>query len=59
MAINIRVATPSDCERILDLVNEFAQGHPSKNYPRKAEYLKDAYFGPKPSAEILVAERNG
>lgn len=56
--IQVRVAQKRDLNGIIKLVNEFAQGHPSRNYPRSKEAFERAYFGKSPAAEIIIAVRN-
>ena len=54
----IRVAQRADLDGLMDLVNEFAQGHPSRDYPRSKEAFEEAYFGEKATAEVIIAVRN-
>lgn len=55
----IRVAVLDDLDGICRLVDEFAQSHPSKDHKRPKDLIQQAYFGDNPSAEIIIAERNG
>jgi N-acetylglutamate synthase-like GNAT family acetyltransferase len=54
----IRIAQQNDLPGIKKLIDEFAQGHPSKDHERQLESYRNAYFGKFPAAEIIVAERN-
>ena len=60
VALTIRAATPDDVERIYAFIVELAE------YERAPEQvtgtpaqLSQALFGPQPSAEALIAERDG
>jgi len=41
------------------MVSDFVRGHPAENHPRSSQALRAAYFGDRPVAQLLVAERNG
>lgn len=40
------------------MVLDFVKGHPADGHYRPTEILREAYFGERPVAELLVAERN-
>jgi N-acetylglutamate synthase-like GNAT family acetyltransferase len=55
----IRNANESDVADIENMVADFVKGHPSENHPRSSQVLRAAYFGERPVAHLLMAERNG
>ena len=56
-AIAVRSATEADLEDIAAMVQHFVAGHPAENHPRPLARLREAYFGEKPVANLLVATR--
>jgi GNAT superfamily N-acetyltransferase len=50
---------PTDLAVIEEMVTDFVKGHPAEHHPRSAETLRSAYFGERPVARLLVAERDG
>ena len=55
----IRHASANDTVEIERMVADFATGHPAECHPRDSDALRDAYFGERPVAHLLVAERRG
>lgn len=55
----IRSATTSDIPNVEKMVSDFVKGHPADGHHRPTEALREAYFGERPVAHLLVAERNG
>jgi hypothetical protein len=55
----IRRATADDTVEIERMVADFAKGHPAEHHPRASSALRAAYFGERPVAHLLVAERRG
>jgi GNAT superfamily N-acetyltransferase len=56
-SVRIRPAEPADVELIFSLVVELAEyEHAREHVTGTPELLADALFGPRPSAEALVAE---
>ena len=55
----IRDANENDIPAIEGMVADFVKGHPAENHPRSSQALRAAYFGERPVAHMLVAERNG
>jgi predicted N-acetyltransferase YhbS len=55
----IRKANPDDIAQIERMVGDFVKGHPAEHHPRSSQALRAAYFGPRPVAQLLVAERGG
>jgi predicted N-acetyltransferase YhbS len=55
----IRDAQPGDLAAIEAMVADFVKGHPAENHPRSRDALRIAYFGERPLAHLLVAERAG
>jgi len=55
----IRLAEERDIPEIVELVREFAQGHPSEDLARNGKKIEAAYFGDNPAGELIVAERKG
>ena len=54
----IRDARPDDLPAIEEMVDDFVKGHPAENHPRSPDALRRAYFGERPVARLLVAERD-
>ena len=54
----IRDANESDIPAIERMVADFVKGHPAEHHPRSSQVLRAAYFGERPVAHMLVAERN-
>ncbi len=57
--LSIRSANENDVEEIERLVADFVKGHPAEFHARSATVLREAYFGDRPVAHLLVAERAG
>lgn len=57
--LTIRHANASDTPEIERMVADFVKGHPAENHPRSPSELHAAYFGERPVAHLLVAERDG
>ena len=55
----IRDAHTGDLPDIEAMVADFVKGHPAENHPRSRDALRNAYFGERPLAHLLVAERDG
>jgi N-acetylglutamate synthase-like GNAT family acetyltransferase len=55
----IRDANENDIRAIESMVADFVKGHPAENHPRSSQALGAAYFGERPVARMLIAERNG
>jgi N-acetylglutamate synthase-like GNAT family acetyltransferase len=55
----IRDANENDLRAIECMVADFVKGHPAENHPRASQALRAAYFGERPVAHMLIAERNG
>jgi len=55
----IRDANENDIRAIESMVADFVKGHPAENHPRSSQALRAAYFGERPVAHMLIAERNG
>src|SRR5262245_34620231 len=58
-AIVVRSATEGDLDDVADMVKGFVAGHPAENHPRPVSRLREAYFGARPVAHLLVATRGG
>jgi len=58
-SLTIRNARTSDILDIERMISDFVKGHPAENHPRSSQTLLTAYFGERPVAHLLVAERNG
>lgn len=54
----VRPAHARDVPTLAAMVDDFVRDHPARSHPRSAEDLRDAFFGPHPVAEIVVAERS-
>jgi predicted N-acetyltransferase YhbS len=59
IVLSIRDATTSDIVEIETMVADFVRGHPAEGHERPTEALREAYFGERPVAHLLVAERSG
>ena len=55
--LSIRGANENDIEEIERMVADFVKGHPAEFHPRSSKALREAYFGDRPVAHLLVAER--
>ena len=55
----IRIANRGDVPALAEMVNDFVRGHPAQDKHRPHGHLLAAYFGPKPVAEVLIAEWQG
>ena len=55
----VRAACESDLGALEEMIRDFAKGHPAQAHPRSMERLREAYFGPKPVAHLVVATRDG
>ena len=55
----IRDANENDIPAIESMVADFVKGHPAENHARPSQALRSAYFGERPVAHMVVAERNG
>ena len=55
----VRDAVPDDVPALEDMVSDFVRGHPAEDFARDPAALRKAYFGEKPVARLLVAERAG
>jgi N-acetylglutamate synthase-like GNAT family acetyltransferase len=56
---SIRNAKETDIAEIESMVAEFVKGHPAENHPRSSQVFRAAYFGERPVAHLLIAERKG
>lgn len=57
--LSIRSANENDIEEIDRMIADFVKGHPAESHARSSAALRDAYFGGRPVAHLLVAERGG
>lgn len=55
----IRSAKENDIEEIERMIADFVKGHPAEFHTRSSSVLREAYFGERPVANLLVAERSG
>jgi len=55
----VRRAVEGDLEAIEEMVADFVKGHPAENTSRPRAALRDAYFGPAPVANLVVAVEGG
>ena len=53
--LKVRLAVEADLDAIAEMVDEFVRGHPAETHRRSRVKLRDAYFGPTPVAQLLVA----
>jgi len=53
--VTVRRAVEADLDAIEDMVNDFVKGHPAENTFRSRAALRDAFFGPAPIANLVVA----
>ena len=51
----VRRAVETDLDAIEDMVNDFVKGHPAEHTSRSRTALRDAFFGPTPVANLVVA----
>lgn len=58
-SLAVRAATEADLEVIADLVQGFVAGHPAESHPRPLSRLREAYFGDRSVAHLLVAVKAG
>jgi predicted N-acetyltransferase YhbS len=57
--MKVRPARESDIDDLEDMINDFVKGHPAEKHTRSRSALRDAYFGEKPVANLVVAVREG
>jgi GNAT superfamily N-acetyltransferase len=57
--LTIRPANLHDIDDIESMVSDFVKGHPAEIHPRSSDALRAAYFGERPVAHLLLAERDG
>ncbi len=57
--LSIRNAVVDDVAEIEGMVADFVRGHPAAHHPRSPDGLRAAYFGERPVAHLLIAERDG
>lgn len=57
--ISVRPATTDDIPEIEVMVSDFVKGHPAEFHARHRQTLHDAFFGKRPVANMLIAERSG
>jgi GNAT superfamily N-acetyltransferase len=55
--ITVRSATENDLAVIGEMIEDLVQGHPASQFPRSATRLREAYFGARPVANLVVACR--
>lgn len=55
--IAVRSAIEADLVAIAEMVDGFVAGHPAETHPRPMNRLREAYFGERPVAQLLVATR--
>jgi GNAT superfamily N-acetyltransferase len=55
--INVRAATEEDLTAVGEMIEDLVQGHPASQFPRSAARLREAYFGSRPVANLVVACR--
>ena len=51
----VRRAVEADLDAIEDMVNDFVKGHPAESTYRSRAALREAFFGPAPVANLVVA----
>ena len=56
--ITVRSATENDLADIGEMLEHHVQGHPAQSHPRPLSRMREAYFGSRPVAELLVACRD-
>jgi GNAT superfamily N-acetyltransferase len=56
--ITVRSATENDLAAIGEMLEHHVLGHPAQSHPRPLSRMREAYFGPRPVASLLVACRN-
>ena len=57
--LEVRSATEADLEEIAEMVQAFVQGHPAERQPRPLSSVKEAFFGARPVAHLVVATSRG
>jgi hypothetical protein len=57
--LTIRRATPNDVQALAALIDGFAKGHPAEHHARSVESMRDAFFGDRAFAQVILAEKNG
>lgn len=57
--LSIRYAKTSDIPEIEAMVCDFVRGHPAEGHHRPTDVLREAYFGERPVAHLVVGERQG
>lgn len=57
--LSIRYSTIDDIPEIEAMVSDFVKGHPAEAHPRSRKALHQAFFGDRPVANMLIAERDG
>lgn len=55
----IRSGAPPDLDAVVELIEDFVEGHPARSHPRSRDRLHAALFGDHPVANLLVAEVGG
>ncbi len=56
-ALFVRSAREADLASVEAFVTDFVRGHPAEHHTRSREKLRDAYFGERPVANLIVAAR--
>jgi GNAT superfamily N-acetyltransferase len=56
--ITVRPATENDLADIGEMIEHHVQGHPAQTHPRSLTRMREAYFGPRPVANLMVACRD-
>jgi GNAT superfamily N-acetyltransferase len=56
--ITVRSATENDLAAIGEMIEHHVQGHPASAHPRSTARLREAYFGARPVARLVVACRD-
>jgi GNAT superfamily N-acetyltransferase len=57
--LEVRSATEADLDDIAGMVQAFAQGHSAERHPRTPSSVKEAFFGARPVAHLVVATSRG
>lgn len=55
--ITVRSATETDLAVIGEMIEDLVQGHPAAAFPRSPAKLREAYFGARPVANLVVSCR--
>ncbi len=55
--LTIRSAHEADLDDIEEMIENFVTGHPAESHQRSRAKLRQAYFGARPVANLLVATR--